>query len=62
MDLEQLVKQALALLQTAQVPPVAQWTLVVSLLAAQNGWSLDEASQNFANLLESLSDESADSM
>lgn len=56
MDLEQLVKLAMSLLQSAQVPPESQWTLVVSLLAAQNGWSLDEASQNFANLLESLSE------
>lgn len=60
MDLEQLIRQAVELLATAMVQPELQWTLVVSLLAAQNGWSLDEASVNFANLLESLSDESAD--
>ncbi len=60
MELEALVRQALSLLAEAQVAPEAQWTLVVGLLAAQNGWSLDEASQNFANLLESLSDEPAD--
>ena len=60
MDLEQLVKYARTLLAEAKVPPESQWTLVVSLLAAQNGWTLDEASQNFANLLESLNDESAD--
>lgn len=56
MDLELLVRQALTLLAQAQAAPEAQWTLVVSLLAAQNGWGLDEASQNFANLLESLND------
>jgi opacity protein-like surface antigen len=61
MELEALVRQALSLLSAAQVAPEAQWTLVIGLLAAQNGWSLDEASQNFANLLESLSeDEPAD--
>lgn len=60
MDLEQLLKLAVELLAQAQVPPESQWTLVVSLLAAQNGWTLDEASQNFANLLESLTDEPTD--
>lgn len=54
MDLEQLVKYALTLLAEAKVSPESQWTLVVSLLAAQNGWTLDEASVNFANLLDSL--------
>lgn len=54
MDLEQLVKYALTLLAEAKVSPESQWTLVVSLLAAQNGWTLDEASINFANLLDSL--------
>ena len=60
MELEALVRQAIQLLATARVEPSVQWTLVVSLLAAQNGWTLDEASTNFANLLESLNDEPAD--
>jgi hypothetical protein len=51
------MNRAVKLMEAAGVDPVSRWVSVVAVAVAQYGWTLDEASQNLANLLESLSDE-----
>jgi hypothetical protein len=39
-----------------EVSEVTIWTAAVTVIAEENGWTLDEASENLANLLNSLGD------
>jgi len=52
--IETIVAAAVEILQAAEIDPVVIWTVAVSVIAATNGWTLDEASENFGNLLDSL--------
>jgi len=51
---EQIVGQAVNILKENGTDDVTIWTVAVSVIAAQNGWTLDEASENLANLLNSI--------
>jgi len=39
---------------TPEVSEVTIWTAAVTVIAEENGWTIDEASENLANLLNSL--------
>jgi len=53
-ELELLVVRTPAVLASLGVDPVLIWSATIALVAALNGWSLDEASANMANLLDEL--------
>jgi hypothetical protein len=51
---DQIVGQAVNILKENGTDEVTIWIVAVSVIAAQNGWTLDEASENLANLLNSI--------
>lgn len=54
MDLNDILAKAVQILEEMQIDPVVIWTTAVSVIAARDGITLDEASVNLAGLLDSL--------
>lgn len=52
--LDDILTKAVDILAERETLPEVIWTTVVSIVAARYGWTLDEASENMANLLNSL--------
>jgi hypothetical protein len=52
--LDEILGKAVQILQEQEIDPAVIWTAVVSVIAARDGITIDEASENLANLLNSV--------
>jgi hypothetical protein len=54
MDIDAFIIAAVTKLEALTIDPVIQWSIACELIALKYGWTVEEASDNLANLLDSL--------